>query len=72
VICTDQGACREIVEDEVSGFVVPFVGVIPDAVEKLDEIRSKDCRAQAEKFSLQEMAHRYSYLIKKILNDSEW
>lgn len=71
VVCTDQGACGEIVEDEVVGFVVPFAGVIPAAVEKLDEISSKDCRAQAEKFSLEEMAHRYSYLIKK-LQKEEW
>jgi glycosyltransferase involved in cell wall biosynthesis len=72
VICTDQGACREIVEDEVSGFVVPFVGAIPKAIEHLDSINPKDCREQAEKFSLQTMAHRYSYLIRKVLNEGEW
>lgn len=72
VVCTDQGACREIVEDGVSGFVVPCVGAIPEAIAHLDSISPKDCRAQAEKFSLQEMAHRYSYLIKKLLNEGEW
>jgi glycosyltransferase involved in cell wall biosynthesis len=60
VIAYRSGALPEIVDDGVTGFVVDGVDGLVRALERIDEIDRRRCRAEAERrFDAREMAARY-------------
>lgn len=71
-ISTDQGAAKELIVQGKTGFVVPTVADIDDAVHKLDKIDPQDCRKKAEEFDRKIMAENYAKLFEKMLNGYMW
>lgn len=74
VICLNDGALREVVENGVCGFVCNSPGEMA-AVIKLGfdlELRSEDCRRRSQQFSRERMAKQYLDLYKEILKGNEW
>lgn len=60
VIAYRSGALAEIVEDGVTGYLVDSVEEMADAIRRVDQIRSEDCRAAAERrFSRDRMVRDY-------------
>lgn len=60
VLATPRGAVPEIVEDGVSGFIVPDVDAMVEAVGRLGEISAEGCRAHVEqRFSAASMTDGY-------------
>lgn len=60
VIAYRSGALTEIVDEGVTGFLVDSVEEMADAIQRVDQIRSEDCRAAAEsRFSRDRMVHDY-------------
>lgn len=76
VIVFDLGSAREIVKNEKTGFVVPFLnkkgqknleGFI-EAVKKVKKIKREDCRKWVEEnFSIKKMVKNYEKLYYKII-----
>lgn len=60
VIATPRGSVPEVVADGVSGFIVPDVPAMVDAVRRLGTLSAKACRAHVEgKYSAAAMADGY-------------
>lgn len=60
VIAYRSGALTEIVEDEVTGFLVDSVEEMADAIKRVGQIRAEDCRTAAERrFSRGRMVRDY-------------
>jgi glycosyltransferase involved in cell wall biosynthesis len=60
VIAYRSGALTDIIEDGVTGFLVDSVNEMADAIQRVHQIRSKDCRAAAEqRFSRDRMVRDY-------------
>jgi len=72
VIATRSGAVPEVIADGISGFVTQNVPDMMAALERLDVIKPKDCRLNAERFSKEKCAERYMELIQKVLNGKSW
>ncbi len=68
VISFDKGAPKEIIIEDVTGFVVTTEDEMCTAVEKTRKISRKDCRTHVEKnYTAKLMAQRYEALYKKII-----
>jgi glycosyltransferase involved in cell wall biosynthesis len=75
VIAFERGSVKEVIKNEKTGFVVPFLkgnrknfdGII-EAIERIGEIKREDCRAWVEKnFSVEKMVKNYEKIYYKIL-----
>ncbi len=76
VLVFDLGSAREIVKDGKTGFVIPFLNKkgeknfegFFEAIEKIKEIKRKDCRDWVEKnFSVEKMVKNYEKIYYKIV-----
>lgn len=71
-ISTDRGAPKELIINGKTGFVVPTVFELDQAVRDADKIRPEDCRKQAERFSRRAMAEGHLAKFKMVLAGKEW
>src|SRR5687768_1696349 len=72
VISLHRGAAPEIIVDGKTGFVVPSVNDMIDAVGKIDQINRIDCRRHVEeKFSVKQMVDNYEAAYRKLLGEQE-
>jgi len=68
VIAYPNGAVREVIAHNKTGFVVKDVKAIVDAIKKIHTIKRIDCRRRAEKyFSAKEMVENYEKIYQQIL-----
>ena len=73
VVALDDGAIKEVVEHEKTGFVVKSVDEMCEAVKHVDRIKPEDCRRRVEeKFGRQAMSKSYLSLYSQILSGAEW
>ena len=74
MICLNDGAMSEIVEEGVTGFVCNSPAQMAEVIEKgLDlELKPEDCRRRAELFSKENMAQKYHELYRELLHGREW
>lgn len=69
VLATPRGSVPEIVADGVSGFIVPDVDGMVDAVGRLDEISAKACRAHVEdRYSTAAMTDGYEAVYRSAIS----
>jgi glycosyltransferase involved in cell wall biosynthesis len=67
VIAMDLGSCREVVRDNVTGFLVRNIDEAVAAVGRVDRIDCRNCRRHVEEhFSLARMAERYEQVYEEI------
>jgi glycosyltransferase involved in cell wall biosynthesis len=60
VIATNDGAISEVVEDKTTGFICKSLEEMITAVDKIDLIKTVECRKRVESnFSRQKMAEKY-------------
>jgi glycosyltransferase involved in cell wall biosynthesis len=70
VIGTDLGSVREVVEDGVTGFVVPDAEAACRAVQEIESISRRACRERVERrFSVRAMVEGYLSVYRTILGD---
>jgi glycosyltransferase involved in cell wall biosynthesis len=76
VIVFDRGSAKEVVKDEKTGFVVPFLNKrreknfkgLMKAVEKIKKIKRENCRRWVEKrFSVEKMVKNYEKIYYKLV-----
>jgi glycosyltransferase involved in cell wall biosynthesis len=74
VVCLNDGALKEIVENGITGFVCESAAEMAETIKKgLDlELKAEDCRRRAEQFSREIMAEKYRELYTEILQGIEW
>lgn len=74
VICLNDGALNEVVENGVTGFICNSPAEMADVIRKgLDlELKPEDCRRRAEQFSRETMAEKYVQLYTDILEGRQW
>ena len=74
VVCLDDGALSELVEDGVSGFVCASSREMARVIrEGLDlKLIGEHCRRRAERFSREKMAEGYLGLYSEVLKGNEW
>lgn len=71
VIGTDLGSVREVVEDGVTGFVVPDAEAARRAVDEIGSISRRACRERVERrFSVGAMVEGYLRVYRVILGDA--
>ncbi len=67
VIAMDLGSCCEVVQDQVTGYLVRSIDEAVAAVGQVDRINRRDCRRRVEEnFSLARMAERYEQVYEEI------
>ena len=67
VIAYDRGSCREVIEDNVTGYLVTNTDQAADAVTKIDRIDRSCCRKRVEQnFSIETMVAGYEKVYKEI------
>ena len=71
-ISTDNGAAKELIIEGKTGFVVPSINELADAVQKLDTINPADCIIRAQAFDRARMAKDYVCLYEKMLRGESW
>ena len=71
-ISTDNGAAKELIAEGKTGFVVPSVNELADAVQKLDTIQPTDCIIRAQAFYRKRMAEDYVALYERMLRGESW
>ncbi len=60
VIALDNGSCREVIEDQVTGFLVNSVDEAVEALSRIPQIDRNACRKRVERlFSREAMVHSY-------------
>jgi glycosyltransferase involved in cell wall biosynthesis len=74
VIATPRGAVREVIEDGVTGFVVPVEGyaeAAAAALERIGEIDPRACRRRVEeRFTLERMLDGYEEVYRGVVSSS--
>lgn len=71
VIAFARGAAKELVKDGETGFLVKNLWEMAKAIEKIPEIKRRECREWVEKnFTAEKMAIGYEKIYKKIIR--EW
>lgn len=72
VVTFRRGATPEIVEHEVTGYVVDSMDEFLDGIRSIDRIDPKQCRERAENmFSVETMVERYERIYTKVLGFSQ-
>ncbi|MBU0731736.1 glycosyltransferase family 4 protein [Patescibacteria group bacterium] len=72
VISFNKGSVPELVKDGQTGFVINENKQVAQAMEKIDTINRRDCRAWVkENFSLQKMVAGYEEVYKKIIDNKK-
>lgn len=71
-ISTDRGAAKELIQNGITGFVVPDVEALPQAIQALDSISPEDCIVNAQHFDRARMAADYVALYEKMLAGEPW
>ncbi|MBN1360114.1 MAG: glycosyltransferase family 4 protein [Sedimentisphaerales bacterium] len=67
VIAMDLGSCREVIEDEHTGFLVSSVDEAVEAARRIDRIDRRKCRQRVEEnFTIDRMAAGYEKVYEKI------
>ena len=67
VIAMDLGSCREVIEDNVTGYLVNNVDEAAEAVGKIDSIKRKKCRQRVdENFTIDCMVAGYEKVYEQI------
>ena len=67
VIAMDLGSCREVIKDNVTGYLVRNIDEAVAAVGRVDRINRRDCRRHVEvNFSIARMAERYEQVYEEI------
>jgi glycosyltransferase involved in cell wall biosynthesis len=74
VLATASGAIPELIVDGKTGFVVKSQQDLRQIIESgvMDSLSSSDCRENAEKFSLLQMAKNYANLYQELLTNGGW
>jgi UDP-glucose:tetrahydrobiopterin glucosyltransferase len=69
VIAYNEGGPSEMVQDGVSGFLVPpqNVTALAEAVSKVDKLDRCNARRRAEEFSLDRFAGRYEHFFERVI-----
>lgn len=69
VVAYNEGGPSELVQDGVSGFLVPprDVDALTEAVDRVDELDRRAARARAEAFSLEKFADRYERFVEHVM-----
>lgn len=71
VIGIDLGSVREVIEDGVTGYVVPDLDAAVEACARIPDIHRDRCRARVERlFSVEVMTEGYIAVYEKILGQS--
>ncbi len=69
-VAFNKGAVPEIILDGKTGFVVDNVSEMVGALEHIDNIDPQECRRHVQdNFSIKSMAHKYSELYRRIVNE---
>ncbi|MDF1659449.1 MAG: glycosyltransferase family 4 protein [Verrucomicrobiales bacterium] len=69
VIAMNLGSCREVIDDQVTGFLVNGVTEAVAAIDRIHEVDSSACRDRVEKkFSVETMVKGYEQVYAKILD----
>jgi len=72
VIAYDRGACREVVADGKTGFIVSPVDEAANAVSKTATIDPKGCREHVEEnFSIAKMVEGYEKVYEEVFRREE-
>jgi len=72
VITMNRGAVNEFVTDGLNGFVCNRLEDLPEAIKKIDEIKSEACWETAKQFSLENTVNQYQSLLQQVLEGSDW
>lgn len=74
VLASDHGACRETVVHGVTGFVCKTQEDMAEYIktDAVRSLRSEDCRANAERFSVRAMVERYEELCSEAIATGGW
>jgi len=69
VIAYNEGGPAELIQDGVSGYLVPprDVDALAEAVQRVDQLNRQNARRRAEQFSLERFADRYEYFIERVI-----
>jgi UDP-glucose:tetrahydrobiopterin glucosyltransferase len=72
VIAYNYGGPSELIEEGVSGFLVPprDAAAMADAVRRLDTLDRANARKRGEQFSMQRFAERYEHFIERVITGS--
>jgi glycosyltransferase involved in cell wall biosynthesis len=69
-VAFNKGAVPEIILDGKTGFVVDTVSEMVGKLEHIDNIDPQECRRHVQdNFSIKSMAHKYSELYRRIINE---
>jgi glycosyltransferase involved in cell wall biosynthesis len=71
-IALDDGALKEIIKDEQTGFICNSIDKMIARIKEVDLIDPKACRERAQQFSREIMAQEYVKLYTLIINGEEW
>lgn len=71
-IAFDDGAIKEIIVNNETGFVCNSMEDMINAINKIDTIKSENCRKRAEFFSKENMAKNKEKLYRDIISGNEW
>ena len=67
VIAQDLGSCREVIQDQETGYLVRGVTDAVTALGKIEKIERRRCRRRVEEhFSIARMAERYEQVYEEI------
>lgn len=68
VIISNLGASNELVQNDITGFVVSTIAEFVEALDRLDTIQPNACRKFAEQFDLQIMVNKYTSLYESLIS----
>ena len=70
VVAFNRGSVHEIIKDGKTGFIVDSTALMVEAIEKIDTIKRKDCRAHVEQnFTLNHMVSGYEQVLESLLSN---
>ena len=74
VLSKDSGAARELIKQGKTGFVVSTLEELEDLIKSdaVSMLKPEDCRAQAEKFSIQKSAQGHLRCLQDVANGVWW
>lgn len=72
VVTMNHGAVNEFVKDGINGFVCNKLDELPEAVKKIDDIKTEACVETAKAFSIENTVNQYQSLLRQVLEGYEW